>query len=74
MTSEIKTKKPKMTAEEIKEYRKMYARKYYANPEKRALQNEKMRLYREKNRAIINAKKRAKNALARQESLQENQN
>jgi len=48
------------TNKEQKEFLKLRSREYYADPVNRAKQTEKMRLYREKNREKINARKRAK--------------
>lgn len=65
--TETKKVKVKKTKEELKEIRKEYSRNYYADPDKRALQWEKMRIYRDQNREVIRAKKRAKDALKREQ-------
>ena len=65
--TETKKVKVKKTDEEMKEHRKQYSRNYYADPDKRALQWEKMKIYRENNRELIRAKKRARDALKREQ-------
>lgn len=66
-TQKVKKVKVKKTKEELKEQRKEYSRSYYSDPDKRALQWEKMKLYRENNRELIRAKKRARDALKREQ-------
>lgn len=66
MSSETKNEKKKLgrpsgsgrSKAELKEYLKLRSRTYYASDEAKAIQREKMRIYRENNREKINAKKR----------------
>ncbi len=48
------------TPKEKKEFLKERSRIYYSDPERKKEQLERMKIYREKNREKINAKKRAK--------------
>jgi hypothetical protein len=60
MCEKKKSSRDKRTKAEIKEYLKLRSRIYYSSDEAKAIQREKMRIYRENNREKINAKKRKK--------------
>jgi hypothetical protein len=65
--TKVKLGRPSLgrSKKEHKEYLKHRSREYYSDPERKVQQVEKMRLYRDKNRAKINQKKRAKSARIR---------